>query len=168
MAGILIGELAERAGVQSPTIRYYERIGLLKSPARSEAGYRRYAEDTLAELAFIRKAQALGVSLEEIAEILTLTRAGKTPCDRVLSLAHQHLAAVDQRIEQLQGFREQLAGQIEKWDGKTGPTCDGLCQIIAMSDVRMSSPEGLTRMTTPPSSRLKPAPTTAANRPRRS
>ena len=136
MAGLLIGQLAERAGIAAPTIRYYESIGLLEPPRRSAAGYRRYSEGTLEELAFIKKAQALGFSLEEVTEILSLSRAGEAPCDRVLSLAHQQLAAVDERIRQLQSFRGQLAAEVQKWDGKTTPTCNGLCQIITMADIR--------------------------------
>ena len=136
MPGFLIGELAERTGVSTPTIRYYERLGLLTPPVRSNAGYRRYSDEAIQELTFIRKAQALGFSLEEIAEILKLTRAGRTPCEHVLSLTHQHLQAVDERIRQLQSFRNQLAGEIEKWDGKTSPTCEGLCRIIALADLR--------------------------------
>lgn len=138
MTGLLIGEVTQRTGVSTPTIRYYESIGLLNPPARSEAGYRRYAENTVDELLFIRKAQALGFSLEEIGEILKLTRAGKTPCSHVLSLARQHLAAVEERIRQLQRFRTQLAAEVKKWDGKRQPTCGGLCEIIsgAKTDVQ--------------------------------
>lgn len=136
MPGLLIGELAERTGVAAPTIRYYEGLGLLRPPARSTSGYRRYSDDAIQELTFIRKAQSLGFSLEEIAEIVKLSRAGRTPCDHVLSLAHQHLDAVDERIRHLQIFRNQLAAEVEKWDGKTSPTCEGLCQIIALADLR--------------------------------
>lgn len=132
MGALLIGDVAERAGVPTPTIRYYESIGLLKPAARSSAGYRRYSEHTVEELRFIKKAQALGFSLDEVGEILTLSRSGKAPCEEVLSLAHQHLAAVDERLRQLQVFREQLASELAKWEGqKTGVTCDGLCQFIA-------------------------------------
>lgn len=143
MPGFLIGELAERTGVPAPTIRYYESLGLLRPPARSNAGYRRYSDDAVQELTFIRKAQALGFSLDEIAEVLKLTRAGRTPCDRVLSLARQHLIALDERIGQLQHFRNQLAREVEKWDGKTSPTCEGLCQIIALADLRTIPPPGV-------------------------
>lgn len=131
--GLLIGEVTQRTGVSTPAIRYYESIGLLKPAARSASGYRRYAEAIVEELLFIRKAQALGFSLDEIREILKLTRAGKTPCSHVLSLAHQHLAAVDERIRQLQQFRSQLAAELDKWDGERTPTCAGLCQIISGS-----------------------------------
>lgn len=147
MPGLLIGELAERTGVSAATIRYYEGLGLLRPPARSTAGYRRYSGEAIEELTFIRKAQALGFSLEEIAEVLNLTRAGRTPCERVLSLAQQHLAAVDERIRQLQTFREQLATEVEKWDGKTSPTCEGLCQIIATADLRATPSSDLGRGT---------------------
>ena len=129
--GLLIGDVTRRTGIATPTIRYYESIGLLKPAARSPAGYRRYTQSTVDELLFIRKAQALGFSLDEISEILTLTRAGKAPCSRVLSLAKQHLAAVDDRIRQLQRFRTQLAAEVSKWDGRREPTCQGLCEIIS-------------------------------------
>ena len=127
---LLIGDVARRAGVSAPTVRYYEEIGLLAAPTRSSSGYRRYSERTVEELRFIRKAQALGFSLDEIGEIFKLSRSGKTPCAHVLSLAQQHLAAVDERIRQLQTLRAQLADKVAQWDGEKTPTCKGLCQII--------------------------------------
>lgn len=134
MAGLLIGELAKRAGVSAPTIRYYEEIGLLPAPSRSTTGYRRYPEQALDEVRFIRKAQALGFSLDEIGEILKLSRSGKAPCSHVLSLAHQHLAAVEERIRQLQQFHDQLAAEVAKWDDTKTATCRGLCGIIAAAE----------------------------------
>jgi len=68
MVALLIGEVAQRAGVSAPTIRYYEEIGLLGKPLRSSTGYRRYSESSVEEVRFIRKAQALGFSLDEIGE----------------------------------------------------------------------------------------------------
>ena len=131
MTGLFIGAVAKRAGVSPPTIRYYEDIGLLAPPRRSSTGYRCYSDTTVEELRFVRKAQALGFSLDEIGEILRLSRSGKTPCSHVLEVAHRHLVAVEERIRQLQTFRERLASELEKWDGKQTPTCRGLCQIIA-------------------------------------
>lgn len=130
MAGLFIGAVAKQAGVSPPTIRYYEDIGLLAPPLRSSTGYRRYSDTTVEELRFIRKAQALGFSLEGIGEILRLSRSGKTPCSHVLTVAHRHLTAVEERIRHLQVFRERLAAELAKWDGKETPTCRGLCQII--------------------------------------
>lgn len=134
MDALLIGEVSRRTGVAAPTIRYYERLGLLPAPQRSASGYRRYSESTVEALAFIRKAQALGFSLDEIAEVLKLTRAGQRPCARVLSLGREHLAAVEARIRQLQTFRDQLAAELTKWDttatGNSGP-----CPFIARANV---------------------------------
>lgn len=131
MPSLLIGDVAERTGLNPPTIRYYESLGLLTPPARSATGYRRYTERMVEELHFVRKAQSLGFSLEEIGEILKLSRSGAAPCAHVLDLARQHLTAVEGRIAQLARFREQLAGEIQKWDGARQPTCEGLCEIIS-------------------------------------
>lgn len=134
MAALLIGDLAERTGLTVPTIRYYESIGLLKAAPRTATGYRRYADAAVEELRFIKKAQSLGFSLEEIGEILTLSRAGDTPCSHVLDLSRRHLRAVEERIQQLTRFRDQLAGELSKWNGKAEPTCGGLCQIISSAE----------------------------------
>ena len=129
-----IGDVAAQAGLTAPTIRYYESVGLLAPALRSATGYRHYTETTVEELRFIKKAQALGFSLEEIGEILKLSRAGKTPCSHVLDLARRHLEAVDERIRQLARFRDSLGSEIAKWDGVKEPTCGGLCQIITRSE----------------------------------
>ena len=140
MAGLRIGDVAARVGLSAPAIRYYESVGLLAPAPRSASGYRHYSETTVEELRFIKKAQALGFSLDEIGEILELSRAGKTPCSHVLDLARRHLAAVDERIEQLARFRDTLAGEVVKWDGVKEPTCGGLCQIIAGSEDQAVAP----------------------------
>ena len=139
MAGLLIGEVAERTGLSSPTIRYYESLGLVAAPPRAASGYRRYSDTTVEELRFIKKAQGLGFSLDEIGEILKLSRAGDTPCSHVLDLSRRHLRAIDDRIQQLTKFRDQLDGEIKKWDGEREPTCRGLCQIIVNADERASN-----------------------------
>jgi len=82
----------------------------------------------------IEKWPSCGFSLEEIGEILKLSRSGRTPCSRVLDLARRHLAAVETRIEHLARFRDVLAREISKWDGQQAPTCTGLCRIIASAD----------------------------------
>lgn len=128
MAGLRIGEVAERAGVTVPTIRYYERIGLLRKAARSQSGYRRYPETIIEELSLVRKAQALGFSLEEIGSILTLGREGQQPCAHVLTLARNHLITLEERIRQMQRFRDVLAGAVEDWS--RDQPCEGLCQMI--------------------------------------
>lgn len=131
MSSRLIGDVAIRTGLTPANIRYYERIGLLSPPPRSAAGYRRYDDTTLKELDFIKKAQGLGFSLDEVQEILRLSRRGEAPCSHVLELSHRHLAAVDERIEQLSRFREELAADITRWEQQSQPYCDGVCQMIA-------------------------------------
>jgi DNA-binding transcriptional MerR regulator len=134
---MLIGDIAKQSDVTPATIRYYEEIGLLTAPPRSEAGYRRYSSATLEELEFIKKGQGLGFSLEEIGEILKLSRAGETPCSHVLELAERNLEAAEERIQQLQRLRDRLASQIEKWKGKAMPNCNtsGLCEIITSAEL---------------------------------
>ncbi|MCA1586441.1 MAG: heavy metal-responsive transcriptional regulator [Acidobacteria bacterium] len=142
MAGLLIGDVARRIGVSAPTIRYYESLGLLTAPRRSTAGYRRYTEAAVEELRFIKKAQGLGFSLDEVSEILKLTRSGQTPCSQVLSLGHQHLAAVEERIRQLQRFHELLAAELSKWEQQeTAVSCGGLCQFITDAEERTITPD---------------------------
>lgn len=143
---MLIGEVAKRSGCPAPTIRYYEQVGLLRKPAREESGYRSYSAKAIEELRFIKKAQALGFSLDEIAEILKLSRSGQKPCDRVLTLSHKHLDAIDQRIHQLQRFRQYLSGELSRWDRQgMAITCDGLCQFISDADPDSPVPETVER-----------------------
>jgi DNA-binding transcriptional MerR regulator len=141
--GLKIGELAREVGTSTPTIRYYESIGLIPAPARTRGGYREYPLRSRQELVFIRNAQAIGFSLEEIREILDLTRSGRVPCARVRSIGHRHLAALDDRIARLQRFRNQLAQEVLRWDAEGTSTCDGLCQWIASLDDEVEAPAEL-------------------------
>jgi DNA-binding transcriptional MerR regulator len=93
-----IGELASRSGVSTKTIRYYEGIGLFLPPRRSASGYRDYDEPALDRLAFVRAAQAVGLSLGEIRDILALRDSGNTPCGHVLDLLRSRSAGLDRRI----------------------------------------------------------------------
>jgi len=134
--GLLIGELARRSGVAPPTIRYYESIGLLRQPARTSSGYRRYPERTIEDLVFIRKAQSLGFTLDEVAEIVSLTRSGRAPCARVLALTESHLAALDARIARMQQFRTALATELSRWRTLPPQSPGAPCQMIAGSHLR--------------------------------
>ena len=134
---MLIGDVARLSHVTAATIRYYEHLGLLTAPLRSSSGYRRYNTMTLDELRFIKKGQALGFSLEELGEILNLTRSGQTPCSRVLELAQRNVAIATARIQQLQALRDRLTAEIAKWKGKEMPNCaaTGLCAIINSAEL---------------------------------
>ena len=82
------------------------------------------------DLVFIRKAQALGFTLDEVAEIVTLTRAGKTPCARVVSLTEKHLAALDERIARMRQFRDSLAVELARWRSLPPQAAGAPCQMI--------------------------------------
>lgn len=103
-----IGELAEAAGVNPKTVRYYEDVGLLPQPRREPNGYRRYEQSDLERLAFIRRAQQLELRLDEIREILALRESHQRPCDYVLRVADQRIADLEDRIAAMQRTREEL------------------------------------------------------------
>lgn len=106
---MLIGELARRAEVSAKTIRYYEDLGLLPAPRRTQSGYRHYTEDDAARLDFIARAKRLGLSLGEIAGVLAVCRAGQAPCSHVIALLDRRIAEVDRAVKELQAFRAELA-----------------------------------------------------------
>ena len=114
-ASMTIGKLAQAAGVGIDTVRFYERSGLLGKPMRSSSGYRLYAPSEVDRLRFIRRAKALGFTLEQIAELLSLSQGG----DRadVKALASGRLVEIDLRIADLIAMRESLARLVEDCDG---------------------------------------------------
>ena len=122
-----IGQLANQAGVAVDTVRYYERRGLLPAPTRLESGYRTYGHDDIRQLRFIRRAKALGFSLEEIRELQRLGSAGDGDRAEVRSLAKRRLDDVDARLRELQAVREVLAGLVRQCSGH-GPVAG--CPII--------------------------------------
>lgn len=126
---MLIGELAERVGVNAKTIRYYEEIGLLPDPERTDAGYRVYGRGDVERLRFIRQAQQLDLRLDEIAEILALRDRGERPCAYVLDVAAERLADLDRRIEQMQQARRDLRSLLREADGLAGEPAE-FCPLI--------------------------------------
>lgn len=103
-----IGQVARRAGVGVETVRFYEREGLLEEPARRASGYRQYSEEAIKHIRFIKRAQQLGFSLKEIAELLTLRVDAETSCEQARERAAAKLAEVEQKIVELQRMREAL------------------------------------------------------------
>jgi MerR family copper efflux transcriptional regulator len=142
METLLIGQLARRAGLTTHAIRYYESLGLLSPPLRSAAGYRRYPPSAIAELRFVKQAQSLGFSLDEIREILELGRSGRAPCSRVLAIARAHLEELAQRIERLRHLRQQLARAVSKWEaGGVPAACAAtFCGLIANAAADRDAP----------------------------
>lgn len=132
--GLFIGELAKRLGVNPKTIRYYEGLGLLSEPRRSESGYRLYAEDDAERLRFILGAKALGLSLHDIKEIVEAWGVGEAPCDHVSHLLDARLAELDRRIAELVDFRDNLRAYKEKVDRmerSPGTPCKHIAGVAA-------------------------------------
>ncbi len=109
-----IGELARGLGLNPKTIRYYEEIGLLPEPERTPSGYRVYTDSDRERLRFIAKAKAIGLTLEEIAEILRLREGGEQPCKHVVELLDSKVAQVDRYLRALSDFRQELVGLREE------------------------------------------------------
>ena len=103
-----IGQLAAQTGYSVRTIRFYEQSGLLLAPSRTPAGYRSYDQDAVSRLRFVRSAQALGLSLAEIAEVLRIRDHQGPPCSYVAELLDTHISALDARIKELTALRGEL------------------------------------------------------------
>ena len=123
-----IGGLAKAAGVGVETVRYYQRRGLLPEPARPHGEVRRYGEEELRRLKFIRSAQAAGFTLAEIGELLALDAADDRA--RARALAQSRVAAIDAKIEELREARDALAGLATDCAKKRG----GPCPILTAFD----------------------------------
>ncbi|MGJ4885577.1 MULTISPECIES: helix-turn-helix domain-containing protein [unclassified Bradyrhizobium] len=126
MSRLTIGDLAKRTGTKVETIRYYERIGLLPLPARTEGNYRAYDNDQLGRLSFIRRARDLGFSIDQVRDLLDLADQRDRSCDAVDVIAGQHLAEIERKIADLVALRDELADVIGRC--KHGTVAD--CRII--------------------------------------
>lgn len=103
-----IGQIAKRAGVPIDTVRYYERHGLLRSPARQASGYRLYEEQDIERLRFIRRAKSLGFTLNEIQELLALSGRREQDMAGLKAAAQEKLADVEHRLAELTRIRDGL------------------------------------------------------------
>jgi DNA-binding transcriptional MerR regulator len=113
-----IGEAAARTGVSADTIRYYERIGLLPAPPRSEGGYRRYSADAIARILFVRGAAKFGFSLKELGGFLQARRQGRPPCRSVRAAAERLLGEMDRQLAELTRARAAMAATLADWDAR--------------------------------------------------
>ena len=129
-----IGELARRAAVNLQTIRFYERRGLLRKPARTPSGYRDYATSDLESLLFIKWCQKLGFTLKEARQLLVLHAAiahvpvpkpsMKSPnLDSIVRIAEEKIADIEERQKALAAMKRQLNEAIQQLRRKTGPVC---------------------------------------------
>lgn len=123
-----IGEVAARSGFGVEALRFYESRGLIEPVRRTDAGYRLYDETVFERLDFIRKAQAVGFNLDEIARIITESRQG-LPCAEVRRLASEKLAELDRRLAELRRYRRELKETVEAWE-KVGEKEGVICGLI--------------------------------------
>ena len=110
-AGLRIGEVAARSGVSLDTLRYYERRHLLPRAPRTEGGFRLFPPETIGRVRFIKQAQELGFSLDEIGELLTT--GGEAECRRVRDLLRVKLTELDERLKAMRQFRRTLASHLD-------------------------------------------------------
>jgi len=127
-----IGELARQSGVPATALRYYEQVGLLSEPGRTESGYRVYGEDAVDRLAFIRAAQAVGLTLAEVRQVLGVRDAGEAPCRVVTDLIDHRHAEVKARMAELSRLERELAALRARAANLHPRDCDpsGICHVI--------------------------------------
>ena len=109
-----IGKIAKKTALNVQTIRFYERAGLLEEAKRTPAGYRQFEENTVERIEFIRKAQKIGYSLEEIRELLSLSVSKENPCDRVRLMTEAKIVEINEKMRDLRELKsrlERLVGQ---------------------------------------------------------
>jgi Cu(I)-responsive transcriptional regulator len=118
-----IGALAKRTGIAAKTIRYYESVGLLPPPPRSEGNYRVYGEHDVATLRFIQRARHLGFSLKEVDDLVTLWRDQRRASADVRALATAHLGEIEHKLVELEAMRTTLRDLITRCHGDKQPDC---------------------------------------------
>jgi MerR family mercuric resistance operon transcriptional regulator len=132
--GIPIGELSRLTGVNIETIRYYEKIKILRPPPRTEGGRRVYGPTEIRLLAFIRRGRELGFGLDDIRALLALGALGKASCADVREIAAHHLGNIRSKIDDLRKLERLLAKTIAQCSGSRVPDCP----VLDILDVRRS------------------------------
>lgn len=122
--GWRIGSLAEACGVSRDTLRHYERKGVLNA-GRSANGYRRYPDQALARVQLVRRALAVGFTLDELGLALRIRDRGGAPCRRVRELAAEKLLAVEAQLSELGALRDELRSSLKDWDRRLAQTDSG-------------------------------------------
>jgi DNA-binding transcriptional MerR regulator len=112
--GLFISELSRHMNIPVPTIRYYEKLGLLNTPSRTESHYRVYSEESKERLGFIQQAKHFGLTLVEIKKLINIRTEGNPPCASLKVMVKQHLDELDQHIQEMIAFRKELASRYEK------------------------------------------------------
>jgi Hg(II)-responsive transcriptional regulator len=120
-------EVAAQAQVNTQTLRYYERRGLLPEPERTRSGYRAYTPDAVRVVRFVKRAQQLGFTLDDIDDLLHLAEGGPDSCGEARTMACTRIADLQHRIEELAGMRDALARLVDTCDR---PRAERDCPIL--------------------------------------
>ncbi|MFG1423119.1 MerR family transcriptional regulator [Roseixanthobacter liquoris] len=140
MPGYKIGALAERTGTNTPTIRYYEEIGLLRRPDRQEGNQRRYGDDDVSRLTFIRRCREFGFPIEQVRMLVSLVEDRSRSCMEARDAAHVHLMAVRAKLMELRELEKSIAGFVATCDaecaGGPGPDCAILEDLASATSSR--------------------------------
>ena len=131
------GILSRRTGCNIETVRYYERVGLMPDPGRSEGGHRLYAEEHVRRLQFIRRCRELGFTIEEIRALLDLVDRRDYTCAEVRDISIAHVDEVRRKIRDLRRLEKTMRGMIKECDGGAVPECP---IIDALFDVGAARP----------------------------
>ena len=138
-ARLKIGEVSTLSGVGVEALRFYERSGLLGRPGRTESGYRLYDPGVLDRLAFIKRAQVLGFTLDEIRHVIAEKESGRNPCAEVREIVRGRLRELDERMRQMHRYREELAATLSGWD-EEGEAEGVVCGLIEGTTIKQEPP----------------------------
>ena len=139
-----IGDVAKLSGVGIEALRFYERSGLLGRPGRTQSGYRVYDEAVLQRLDFIKRAQVLGFSLDEIKRIIADKQAGRSPCLEVREIVRRRLQELDERLKEMRLYRKELGAALVQWE-ETGELDGHVCGLIEGTEIEHSNPSARRR-----------------------
>jgi MerR family mercuric resistance operon transcriptional regulator len=131
MPEISIGKLSEKTGCNIETIRYYERIGLLRKPARSAGGHRLYGAADLRRLTFVRRSRDLGFTIDTVRNLLDHMDGGDYACAEIRNIAEDHLAEVRRKLAELKRLERGLKDMIATCDGGEAADCPILETLYA-------------------------------------
>jgi Hg(II)-responsive transcriptional regulator len=135
-------EVAAQAQVNTQTLRYYERRGLLPEPERTRSGYRTYTADAVRVVRFVKRAQQLGFTLDEIEDLLHLADGGPASCEEARTMARTRIAGLQQRISELAGMRDALTQLVDTCDQ---PRAERECPILRDIETAANTTAPLTR-----------------------
>ncbi len=125
-----IGEVSKRTGVAVGALRYYESLGLIESE-RGENRYRYYSLEVLRQVHFIKKAQSLGFSLDDVREVLTVHQRGNIPCDLVQAILQEKIEKLEAQIKEMKAFKDELAQYRDSWAASKPHSRPGdICPLI--------------------------------------